>query len=158
MSTLPSPSPFETSLTEMSQEKLPRSSSSSESESIDNNVKWPKYPSRDGRSWYRKDDPPPEQPQYSEMLFGIQAIALFCGVSYSTVKGWIAAGLPVYPPLRRRYWIHPYSLFNWLTAAGYAFQHEVSQYRTDPVKYREEHGIAPRPLSVEKTNNSNKST
>jgi len=47
------------------------------------------YKSRDGRTWYRKSDPPPPQSRYSDVLIGLQAIALYLGVCTKTVSRYI---------------------------------------------------------------------
>ena len=78
---------------------------------------YPRYQSRNGRSWLRKSDPACPQKPGSDMLIGIQAIAKFLGVSYPTASKLIHKyGMPAMALGDRRYRIHPESILRWMEA------------------------------------------
>ena len=127
MSSPPFPSPSENSLKEPSQEKSEESSNSLRPLSKQEEKAF-RYRTRNGRSWYRKSDPPPQQKLGSDMLIGIQAIAKFMGISYFTARKLIRFyGLPAVPFGGCAYRIHPESIFTWLEAYSSVYQDELTE-------------------------------
>lgn len=89
------------------------------------------YKSRDGRTWYRKSDPPPPQSRYGDVLIGLQAIAIYLNLSTTTISKYIKLyNLPAYLSGDGRYRCHISNLDLWAKSLGDVLaEHDSKQNR-----------------------------